>query len=105
MKQSSGNSSVNPPQEKNANPELTSAAMEFRRDFHQHELKEMMMDWLEAAISKNNTIYDEAKERGRLLFLYKRLDILIDAIYNLLPKAEVTRTKKNIGKGPRSSRT
>ncbi len=68
---------------------------EFCNGYHLHEAKQMLWDWLVTAISKNHSLYDEAKERSSLVFFFEQLNALLDATYALHQQASPKqKTKK-----------
>lgn len=56
---------------------------EFFRSFHPPVIKHILQNWLEEAITKENSIYDEAQQRGLLLWLYKQLIEMLEAAYTM----------------------
>jgi len=46
-------------------------------------VKEQMWDWLMAAMGAKYVGYEEAGKRWELLFLYRRLEGLVDAVYRV----------------------
>lgn len=54
---------------------------EFFRSFHPPEIKDILQNWFEEAITKENSIYDEAQQRDLLLWFYKQLAEMLDAAY------------------------
>jgi hypothetical protein len=56
---------------------------DFCRNYHYHEVQEMLWDWLVTAISRNNSIYDDGKERGSLFLLYENITLLVAAAYSV----------------------
>jgi len=46
-------------------------------------VKEQMWDWLMAAMGAKYAGYEEAGKRWELLFLYRRLEGLVDAVYRV----------------------
>jgi hypothetical protein len=61
--------------------------------YHLKDMHEVLWDWLEAALSTDSGFYDRGRERSNLIFLYKKLETLVEAAYILhLRQAE---KKKN----------
>lgn len=76
----------------NASPQLI--LREFCKDYHLHEVKEMLWEWLTTALSKQHTIYDVGKERSNLIFFYEKISVLVEAVYQLQPAKKTTRNQK-----------
>jgi hypothetical protein len=54
---------------------------EFCRYFSYPEIKEDLWYCVMTALSKEGSLYDEASERTNLLFLYEKLQGLLEGIY------------------------
>lgn len=63
------------------NPELPALLADFRRFFVYPEVKEELWYCVLTALSKDGSLYDDAEQRTGLLFLYEKLEGLLDAIY------------------------
>lgn len=63
---------------------------EFCKDYHLHEVKEMLWEWLTTALSKQHTIYDTGRERSNLIFFYEKIIALVEAVYRLQPAQKTT---------------
>lgn len=60
------------------------AVIEEFRDWSDKEtVKRQMWDWLMAAMGAKYAGYEEAGKRWELLFLYRRLEGLVDAAYGI----------------------
>jgi hypothetical protein len=86
--------------EKKDNPLLV--LQEFCDSYHLHEVRKALWDWLVTALGKNNSIYDEAKERSNLFFFYENMEELIEAVYLLhqqqnAPARKPARARKETG--------
>lgn len=55
----------------------------FCTSYHQHEVKNMLWEWLVTAISRTHSIYDDGKERSSLFLLYENIMLLVDAAYTV----------------------
>ena len=65
--------------------------------YHVKDLHEVLWDWLLAALSTDSGIYDRGRERSNLIFLYQKLETLVEAAYLLhfkQKKTKVARRKK-----------
>ncbi|MFT3749376.1 MAG: hypothetical protein QM768_13705 [Agriterribacter sp.] len=58
---------------------------EIIRDFvienHLHEIKEDLWSLIETALITNNTRFSKSYQRDNILFFYKQLEKLIEAVY------------------------
>ena len=80
------------------------AMRDFCHNYHHHEVQTMLWDWLVTALSRNNTIYDEGKERSSLFLLYENLTLLVAAAYTVhqKPAPATAPTKKATAKNKKS---
>ena len=65
--------------------------------YHLKDLHEVLWDWLLAALSTDSGIYDRGRERSNLIFLYQKLETLVEAAYLLnfkQPEKKAKRKKK-----------
>jgi hypothetical protein len=65
--------------------------------YHLKDLHEVLWDWLLAALSTDSGIYDRGRERSNLIFLYQKLETLVEAAYLLnfkKPEKKAKRKKK-----------
>lgn len=74
------------------------AIADFCRSYHHHEVQSMLWDWLVTAVSRNNSIYDDGKERSSLFLLYENITLLVAAAYTFHEQPGGTPPKKNSGK-------
>ncbi|NII25160.1 hypothetical protein HB364_08720 [Pseudoflavitalea sp. X16] len=49
--------------------------------YHLKDLREVLWDWLVAALGTDSGIYDRGRERSNLIFLYKQIELLYEAAY------------------------
>ena len=49
--------------------------------YHLKDLRELLWDWLLTALSSDNTTYAKGRERSNLIFLYEKLESLVEAAY------------------------
>lgn len=72
-----------PPNEIEKKKDPYQAIRDFCRNYHHHEVQEMLWDWLVTALSRSNSLYDDGKERGSLFLLYENITLLIAAAYTV----------------------
>src|SRR5687768_13706008 len=63
------------------NPHLV--LQDFFSCFHLHDTREILWEWLSAALSTESGEYDTGYSRGKLLFVYEKLELLIEAAYQI----------------------
>jgi hypothetical protein len=51
--------------------------------FHVQDVRELLWDWLVAALSAESGAYGSGYERSNLIFVYERIEYLIEAAYGL----------------------
>ena len=51
--------------------------------YHLPEVKEELWEWFSAAITRENSIYDDGVKRNNLVTLYENLELLIDAAWKI----------------------
>lgn len=73
----------NKPIRLNANVEPLKVISCFFADFSLSELRDILWNWFEAAITTDNDQYSEPEERATLLHQYRRLEELIEAAFTL----------------------
>lgn len=56
---------------------------EFFRCFHLQDMREMLWDWLVAALSAESGAYATGFARSNLIFVYEKLELLIEAAHEL----------------------
>jgi hypothetical protein len=56
---------------------------DFFSSFHLQDIREIMWDWLVAALSSESGAYDSGYARSNLIFVFERLEMLIEAAYGL----------------------
>jgi hypothetical protein len=61
--------------------------------YHLKDFRELLWDWLLAALGTDSGIYDKGRERSNLIFLYQKLEALVEAAY-LLRLEQTTEKKK-----------
>lgn len=49
--------------------------------YHLKDLRELLWDWLLTALSSDNVTYAKGRERSNLIFLYEKLESLVEAAY------------------------
>lgn len=55
----------------------------FFRDFDLQDIREILWDWLVAAMSTESGSYDSGYSRSNLIFVYERLESLIEAAHGI----------------------
>jgi hypothetical protein len=61
--------------------------------YHLKDFREMLWDWLLAALGTDSGIYDKGRERSNLIFFYQKMETLVEAAY-LLQATEQKKEKK-----------
>ncbi len=51
--------------------------------FHLQDVRELMWDWLVAALSSESGAYTSGHARSNLIFVYEKLELLIEAAHGL----------------------
>lgn len=59
---------------------------EFFSCYHLDDLRQLLWDWLQAAMATENSSFDCSRDRSNLLFLYKKIEELVEAVYVLREK-------------------
>jgi hypothetical protein len=54
---------------------------DFFQSYHLRELRVMVRDWFDAAISSDYSVYEKGLERSNLHHLYQQIEQLIEASY------------------------
>lgn len=74
---------------------------EFYRCFHLQDMREMLWDWLVAALSCEHSTYNTGHARSNLIFIYEKTELLIEATYeiNRLRKRKKKRNRQKWKKG------
>jgi hypothetical protein len=67
----------------------------FCDNYHLHEVKQILWDWLVTAMGKPHSTYDEGKERSNLLFFYENIETLVEAVYTINTQQEKTKAASN----------
>ena len=76
-------------QEQMADPD--SVLNDFFSWYHLDDLRQMLWEWMQAAMITDNGIYETSKERSNLLFFYRNMELLVEAAY-------LIRQQRNAGK-------
>jgi hypothetical protein len=66
--------------------DLYSVLEDFFSCFHLQDARETMYDWLVAALSSDCGTYNTGFARSNLIFVYEKLELLIEAAHGLLRK-------------------
>jgi hypothetical protein len=56
---------------------------DFFSSFHLQDARELLWDWLVAALSSESGAYESGYARSNLIFVYEKLELLIEAAYGL----------------------
>lgn len=56
---------------------------EFYSWFHLQDMREILWQWLEAALSSDSIHYANGGARSNLFFVYEKLELLIEATYEM----------------------
>lgn len=56
---------------------------DFYSCFHLQDLREMLWDWLVAAMRTESGQYDTGYARSNLIFVYEKLELLLEATYTI----------------------
>jgi hypothetical protein len=62
--------------------------------YHLKDLRELLWDWLLAALGTDSGIYDKGRERSNLIFLYQKVEALVEAAYLLRLEQSTEKRKK-----------
>ena len=65
------------------NAEPLTVVSRFFADFSLSELRNILWNWFEAAITSDNDLYSDPEDRATLLYRYRRLEELIEAAFVL----------------------
>ncbi len=73
---------------------------------HLHEIRQILWNLFETSITTDNHMYDESRERDKLLCFYQQLETMLEAAYVVdqmtKPKENIKRKKKKKNKMPRA---
>lgn len=64
---------------------------DFFVDFHLHENREYLANWLECALTTHNLQFSEATQRSIIVNFAKRLEELIEAAYIISQKKSIAK--------------
>lgn len=62
---------------------------EFFNCYHLDDLRHLLWDWLHAAMSAENSTYDDHTDRSDLLFFYRKIEMLAEAVFVLRGKPAI----------------
>lgn len=68
-------------EEEKKNPHLV--IKEFYSWFDLQDMREILWDWLVAALSSESSTYNTGHARSNLIFIYEKTELLIEATYEL----------------------
>lgn len=63
--------------------DLYSVVEDFCSFFHLQDMREILWDWLVAALSCDHSNYSTGLTRSNLIFVYENLELLMEAIYEI----------------------
>lgn len=67
---------------------------DFFSNFHLQDIREILWDWLVAAMSAESSAYNTGYARSNLVFVYEKLELFIEAA-NVINKRRKKREKRN----------
>jgi len=67
---------------------------EFFDCYHLNDLREVLWDWLLAALGTDNGTYDRGKDRSNLIFLYQQIELLFEASYLIHTEQSAQKIKR-----------
>lgn len=62
---------------------------DFFTDIHLHESREYLAEWLECALTTDNSQFSEANQRSAIVNFAEKLEELIEAAYILIQKKKM----------------
>ena len=68
----------------------------FFQDFSLSEIRQILWDWFEVAVTAENDQYAESEERANLLYRYHRLEELVEAAFILYQSIGTEEEEDNI---------
>lgn len=66
---------------------------EFFSTYHLDDLREILSEWVQVAVTADNSVYPNAQDRSNLFHFYKSLEIFIEAAFALVDR----KSKKKSG--------
>lgn len=69
---------------------------DFFRCFHVEDVREMLWEWLVAALSTDSGSYSTGYDRSNLIFVYERMEMLIEAAYGLHRRRKKSMKRKQL---------
>jgi hypothetical protein len=73
---------------------------DFYSCFHLQDIREVLWDWLVAAMSAESSAYNTGYARSNLVFVYEKLELFIEAV-QVINKRRKKRQKRNSRKWKR----
>jgi hypothetical protein len=73
---------------------------DFFSNFHLQDMREMLWDWLVAAMSAESSAYNTGYARSNLVFVYEKLELFVEAV-QVIYKRRKRRQKRNSRKWKR----
>lgn len=67
---------------------------DFFSNFHLQDVRELLWDWLVAALSSECSTYESGYARSNLIFVYEKLETLIEAAWGLHLKRKKSMKRK-----------
>ena len=71
---------------------------DFYSFFHLQDIREMLWDWLVAAMSSESGQYNTGYARSNLIFTYEKLELLLEATYTINRRRRKRRKRDLQGK-------
>lgn len=67
---------------------------DFFSNFHLQDVREMLWEWLVAALSSESGNYESGHARSNLIYVYEKLELLIEAAHGLHRRRKAKRLKE-----------
>jgi hypothetical protein len=68
---------------------------DFFSNFHLQDMREMLWDWLVAAMSAESSAYNTGYARSNLVFVYEKLELMIEATYGIYKRRKKTQKRNS----------
>lgn len=67
---------------------------EFFSWYHLDDFRELLWEWMQVAMTAENSVYETSKERSNLMFFYRNIELLVEAAYVLRQEQDTRKKKK-----------
>lgn len=71
-----------------------SVLKEFFTWYHLDDLRQLLWEWMQVAITTENDVYETSRDRSNLLFFYRNMETLIEAAFLVKQQQETKKKKK-----------